>query len=591
MTGRLLLVGRLLVRDLRRRRTEALLLVFAIAAATGTLTLGMALNGIATRPYAKTKVATGGPDLVVLPIRPGQESLAALTPLASAPGVTGHSGPYPLAFLLITAHGRTVHVVVEGRDQAAAPVDQPAIADGRWVRPGGVVVERFFAEALGVHTGDTVSVGGHRLRVTGTAVTAAFAEFPHPGWHDPGDVLSSPGGLVWVDRGDFGTIAGGQPPSYALNLTLADPSAGEDVIARLEVPSSTRTAQFIAAEDDRLTADARASLLIGSWLLTGLALAGVAGIVAGRIIGRRRRVGLLKAVGAGPGLIASVQLGEYLVIGFVAGGLGLAAGWLTAPRLFGSSAGLVGAADAGAPPVSTVVVAIVVALAIAVVATLVPVIRAVTTSTVHALADAATPPRRRRWRIRFSRRLPIALLLGVRINARRPRRARLVTVNTLITTTTLAAALTARAQVHTLDNLGGSQLADPRGPSANHALLLVGVVACTLALFNTVVSTWTAVLDARQPLAVARALGATPGQAGIGLAVAQLLPALLGVVIGTLTGVWFSAIAGSDNQAAPASWMLTMGLTVLVAVTALTAVPALAAARRPVADTLRSAPG
>jgi predicted lysophospholipase L1 biosynthesis ABC-type transport system permease subunit len=37
---------------------------------------------------------------------------------------------------------------------APALVDQPEVTQGTWVRPGGVVVERAFAEALGVRVGD-----------------------------------------------------------------------------------------------------------------------------------------------------------------------------------------------------------------------------------------------------------------------------------------------------------------------------------------------------------------------------------------------------------------------------------------------------
>ena len=44
--GRLTLIVRLAVRDLRYRRAEAVLLLIAIAAATTTLTLGLALNGV-----------------------------------------------------------------------------------------------------------------------------------------------------------------------------------------------------------------------------------------------------------------------------------------------------------------------------------------------------------------------------------------------------------------------------------------------------------------------------------------------------------------------------------------------------------------
>src|SRR5690242_16952914 len=44
MTGRLLLVYRLVIRVLRRNPTETVLLLFAVTAATATLTLGLTLN-------------------------------------------------------------------------------------------------------------------------------------------------------------------------------------------------------------------------------------------------------------------------------------------------------------------------------------------------------------------------------------------------------------------------------------------------------------------------------------------------------------------------------------------------------------------
>jgi len=122
-------------------------------------------------------------------------------------------------------------------------------------------------------------------------------------------------------------------------------------------------------------------------------------------------------------------------------------------------------------------------------------------------------------------------------------------------------------------------------------MILLTVVLCILALINAVVSTWTAVLDARQPLAVARTLGATPAQAGVGLAAAQLLPAIPGVAVGIPTGIGLVASLSTDEvQYPPGSWLLATALGVLLAVAALTAIPALTAARHPVADALQSAP-
>lgn len=596
MAGRLLLVCRLLLRNLRRRRTETVLLLLAITAATGTLTLGLALNEVVTRPYERTRAAAAGPDVVVDTQGTGPTAaagLADLAPLAAAAGitpgsVTAHSGPFPVAFLMLTADGKTVHAVVEGRDNSPVVLDQPAVTGGTWVRPGGVVVEPAFADALGVHVGDSVSINGHPLRVAGTAVTAARGLFPRAGWHYPGSILTENAGLVWVDRSQISTLAGTQPLSYTLNLKLADPQSSAAITHMSRDGMEYTSWQFIADQDGRLFENARESLLIGGWLLAILAVASVAGIVAGRVIAQRRRLGLLKAVGAGPAMVAVVHLAEYLVIGLVAAGIGLAAGWLAAPSLIRPSAGLLGSVGLHPPALRMVLAVASLALVIAVAATLVPVVRAATTSTIHALADSAAPPRRRRWRIRLSRRMPTALLIGVRINARRPRRARLVTVNTLITTTVLAAVLMGHAQ-NTEINLGYSQLANPRDERTIQAMLVVTVVVCLLALINTAVSTWTAVLDARRPLAVARALGATPGQAAAGLSVAQLLPAVPGVAAGIPAGIGlYLFFTHGDPQYAPASWMLTAALGTLLAIAALTAIPAMVAARRPVADALQS---
>ncbi|MEN3614552.1 FtsX-like permease family protein [Plantactinospora sp. ZYX-F-223] len=586
MSGRLLLVCRLLMRDLRRRRTETVLLLVAVTAATATLTLGLTLNDIADRPYQQTRTATAGPDVIVTPRATGQAALDELASLTTAAGVTDHSGPFPIAYLTMTAGGKSAHAVVEGRDSAPVSIDRPAVTDGTWVRPGGVVVERAFAEALGIRAGDTVSVDGHPLRVNGTAVTAARATYPYAGWHYPGSVLVERGGLVWVDRSDMARLAGGQPLSYTLNLKLADPAAS----TTYPVGDQLTTWQAIGHLNGRLYSDARIALLVGSWLLSGLALAGVAGIVAGRIIGQRRRVGLLKAVGAGPAMIAAVHLAEYLVIGLAAAATGLAAGWFAAPVLIRPGAGLIGSVNTQPPALRTVIAVTALALTIAVAATLIPVVRAAATSTVHALADAATPPRRRWWRIWLSRQLPTALLIGVRINARRPRRARLITVNTLITTTALVAILLVNTRVVHFD-LGYTELANPRWERGEQATLLLTVVLCTLALINAVVSTWSAVLDARQPLAVARTLGATPAQAGVGLAVAQLLPAIPGVAVGVPAGIGLvTFLSTGEVQYPPGSWLLATALGVLLAIAALTAIPAMVATRRPVVDTLQSAP-
>ena len=153
--GKIRLIGRLVVRDLRHRPGPAMLLLLAIIAATATLTLGLVLHGVTKQPYQETRAATKGPDVVAqfggqaAPHGPGQTDMAQVKTLTHAPGVTGFSGPYPVASAVVRARGLTADVEVEGRAQAPASLDQPKVTAGTWVHGGGVVLERTFADALG----------------------------------------------------------------------------------------------------------------------------------------------------------------------------------------------------------------------------------------------------------------------------------------------------------------------------------------------------------------------------------------------------------------------------------------------------------
>src|SRR5918996_3678373 len=175
--GRFLLVGRLAARDLRRRRAEAALLLLAITAAATTLTLGLVLHDVASDPYQRTREATAGPDVVATvsadPVQNQPADRASLEALTDAPGVVDHSGPYPVTGAVLEAQGQLATAQVEGRDPAAAAVDQPKLTHGSWVDDGSVVIEAAFADALGVQAGDQITLNGRSFRVVGVAVTAA----------------------------------------------------------------------------------------------------------------------------------------------------------------------------------------------------------------------------------------------------------------------------------------------------------------------------------------------------------------------------------------------------------------------------------
>jgi ABC-type lipoprotein release transport system permease subunit len=607
--GRIRVITRLVARDLRRRRGEAVLMLITITAASAALTLGLILHGVTSQPYAQTRAATRGPDVVanVFPNGPDKgpaepavsaRQKAALTELDHARGVTAHGGPYPVTWALLRAHGITASAQVEGRDEAAAPVDQPKLTQGSWVRPGEVVIERSFADALGVGAGDRIALNGRSFRVAGVAVTAAFVPYPQicfTGCILANRMPANQPGLVWATRAATrGLVSPGEPLTYFLNLKLAHPGSADSFAYVHSSPNQSApylTAwQGISQQDGNMVRNEQLVMMVASWLLCLLAVASVAVLVAGRVADQIRRVGLLKAVGATPGLVAVVFLAEYLVLALLAAALGLAVGRLIAPLLTNAGAGLLG--TAGAPPMTLATVGVVaaVALAVAAVATLFPAVRAARTSTVPALADAARPPRRRGWLVALSARLPVPLMLALRLAGRRPRRVLLSVFSVAVTVSGLVAVLIVHA--HDDQHFGAaSALPDPRLERLNEVVMVFTVALVALAAVNALLITWAMVVDARRSSAVARSLGATPRQVSAGLSGAQVLPALAGALLGIPGGIGLvEAIRknGSVLTIPPTWWLAATVIGTVVVVAALTMIPARIGARRSVASVLQA---
>jgi putative ABC transport system permease protein len=631
--GRILLVVRLAGRDLRRRPVEAVLLLVAITAATATLTLGLVLHDVVSDPYQRTREATAGPD-VVAAVTPDlfegkPANLASLRMLTNAAGVVGHSGPYPVTGTVLEASGQLATAQVEGRDTAPAAIDQPKLTHGSWVEDGGVVVEAAFAKGLNIDQGDSITLNGRQFRVVGLAVTAAappypsmavggtlenpleYCPLPSPSPCDQPLVDGSPNpelepgaaamrridsehpGLVWLTKTDTGRLASTGSLNYVMNLKLDDPAQAQAFvnahwfggIGDPDEPVLQAWQQIRGVVEADLERNEQNVLLIGSRLLAVLAVASVAVLVGGRMADQTRRVGLLKAVGATPRLVAAVLLAEYVVVALIAAAAGLAAGWLIAPVLTDPGAGLLGSAGAPTLTPSTVGTVTAVALGVAVAATLVPAIRAARTSTVRALADAARAPRRMAWLIATSARLPVPLLFGLRMTARRPRRAILAVVSIAITVSGVVAAMAVDAQI---DEDRGSSL---KAGQQHQVLMVISITLLALAAVNAIFITWATALDNRHSSALARALGATPRQVSAGLSAAQVLPALAGAALGIPGGIALLKSTAGDADAipAPSLWMLlaVMACTAL-AVALLTAVPARLGGRRPAAETLQA---
>ena len=621
--GTIVLAARLAARDIRRHRAQAVLLLLAITAATTTLVLGLALDGVTNHPYQQTRALTNGPDLVAqlggfLLQRPGQapapisaaQIQAETSALTHLGGVTGYSGPYPVASAILRTRGLTVPVQAEGRGQTPAAVDQPKLTVGRWVRPGGVVIERTFAEALGVGVGDRVTLDGRPFTVTGIAVTAAAAPYPNcyltncmftgPQMADPGSLSTLNVGLAWVTEADARAIASPQAPlSYILNLKLKDPAAApalaHQVLSANGGPGngsgldSINTWQAISSAAGQLVQDEQVVLRPGALLAVLLAVASVAVLAGGRMAERTRRVGLLKAVGSTPGLVAGVLMAENLALALAAAAAGLVIGWAAAPLITNPGAGLIGTAGAPSITPAAIGLTVTVALAVALASTLVPAVRAARSSTVSALADSPRPPRRRAALIALSARLPVPLLLGTRMAAGRLRRAVLGAASIAVTSAGIVAVLTFSATVGQDLGAGSGQVGDPVVSRDTQMLVVITTVLVSLAVLNAVCTAWATVLDFRRSAALARALGASPRQVSAGVAWAQVLPAVPGALLGIPLGLaLFKATDAGMMTIPPVWWLVAVVLVTLAVLAALASIPAHVGARRPAAEVLQA---
>ena len=576
------LIWRLVRGDITRRPVQSLMLAVMIAATTATLTLALALSGVTDSPFAHTRTVTNGPDVAGLfePDFHGTAgTLAQFEALRHAPGVVDSSGPFPVTRLELAYGGHTVRVHAEGRDDDQAAVDRPLVTAGHWTAPGGVVIERSLADALGVRVGDTLNLAGRPITMRGIAVTSAMPT------SDP---------LVWLDSSTLLSLADRSAPLwYALNLKLSDPATAQAFADTHTIPNAAWTLQSwqeIRANDSTAIADERQLLMIGSVLLAIIAVAGIAVMVGGRMVEQTRRVGLLKAVGATPQLVALVLMAENMLLAVAGTVGGLVVGRLVAPTLTNPGASLLG--HAGPPTLTATSVGLAAALAavVALVGTGVPALRGARTSTIRALNNPARPPQRHERLIRVSACLPVSLLFGVRLIARRPRRTQLAIASVAIAVATIIATLMLRSSTATGVTVAGNVLAATRQDSLDRVGNILGVILVVIAALNLLFTTWATVLDAQRPTALARSLGATPQQISGGLASAQLLPGLVSAIVGIPTGVGLYIAAGGKPTLANLP-LLSIFATIpatLLSIAILTALPARIGANRPVAEVLRS---
>ncbi|GAA3391957.1 ABC transporter permease [Cryptosporangium minutisporangium] len=396
---------RLLLAGLRARRRRlagtflAVLLGVAFLAATLTMTATMtsAIDGFFTR-------ANAGIDVVV---RSG-------TALADTPNASRTPIDASLLDTVREVPGVAVAApVVEGfgqllgRDGTAIAVNGPRLA-GSWVADpelnpyrvvegraptvtGDVVVNRAAAEDGGLRVGDRTTLltpAPEPVRVVGIVTFGDADAFGGTSYV----------GLTAADAKTF--LAGGRDRLTSIQVKAADGVARDALVERIAatLPPGVQAISGQAATDETTDAINDGFLIVLRALLG--AFAGVALLVAVLSIHntfailvaqRTRETALLRAVGAVRGQVLAAVLVEALVLGAVASGAGVAAGY----GLAGLLKQVFGALGFDAPveglvfPLSTIAICVPIGVLATVVAALAPAVRASRVAPVEALREAA----------------------------------------------------------------------------------------------------------------------------------------------------------------------------------------------------------
>jgi putative ABC transport system permease protein len=103
--------------------------------------------------------------------------------------------------------------------------------------------------------------------------------------------------------------------------------------------------------------------------------------------------------------------------------------------------------------------------------------------------------------IRLSSKLPVPALFGLRMAARRPRRALLSTASIAVTVCGIVAVLAFHATVNgQLAGASGSGLTSPVVSRDEQMLLVITIMLVTLSALNAIFTAWATVLDAQAPV-------------------------------------------------------------------------------------------
>ena len=194
------------------------------------------------------------------------------------------------------------------------------VVTGRWLLPSdghAVVLNRDRADKLGVTTGDKVwiSLGSSTAKTEWTVVGTVFD-------------LSSMQRTVYVPLSVYQHAVGlvGRSTSVWLSTTPDDGATQLQVEKQLRDTlnarglrvSSSQTGEQNRRENETKFSILTTMLLAMSALIAAVGAIGLAGTLSINVLERRREIGVMRAIGASSPVIASIFIGEGLLLGLIA---------------------------------------------------------------------------------------------------------------------------------------------------------------------------------------------------------------------------------------------------------------------------------
>ncbi|KAF0127402.1 MAG: lipoprotein-releasing system permease protein [Elusimicrobia bacterium] len=274
--------------------------------------------------------------LVYGQMRPGDGERAAAR-IAAAPGVLAVS-PFALGQGIITFDNRSTGAVVRGVDPAAeARVNslKDSLVRGSWdaLAPvdgvPGIILGEELAKGLGAWTGDEVILVSPRSADSGLGLLPRMKKFrvaglSRTGYYEYDNTMAYCG---LKEASEFFGMQG-EPNGFGVRLKDLDlaPAAAEDLRGSLGFPFTVKT---YADMNRTLFAALKLEKFVMSLVLALIILVATFTIASNLLmmtVEKMRDIGILRAMGAGPGLIRRIFLLEGALIGLAGTLLGVLLG-------------------------------------------------------------------------------------------------------------------------------------------------------------------------------------------------------------------------------------------------------------------------